>query len=254
MRLPERGRRSMGDTFEPIELYACMTPNVLKVMLMLGELELPFRVTHVRIYRGEHFADGFEALHPYRKLPVLIDHDGPAGTPHRVFESGAILVYLAEKTGRLGGRGAAERSVVIQWLMLQMSSVGPAFGNATHFNRAAPPDQPYGRQRFVTQAIRLCQLYDARLRESHYLAGDELTIADIATFPWLWRHPTMLGIDEKAFPHIQRWVEEIRARAGFRSVHSRYKELVEVDSADASVASPDLKDRILGRGRWFLGD
>jgi glutathione S-transferase len=166
-----------------IELYACMTPNVLKVMLMLGELELPFRIRHVRIYRGEQFDEGFETLHPYRKLPVLIDHEGPAGAH-------------------------------------------------TAYSSQAP----------------------SRLRESRYLAGEELTMADIATFPWLWRHPTMLGIDEKAFPHIQRWVGEIRARTGFRSVHGRYKQLVEIDLADAIEASPDMKDRILGRGRWSLAD
>lgn len=232
-----------------LELYACMTPNVLKVMLMLGELELDFRVNHVRIYRGENFAPGFEALHPYRKLPVLVDHDGPDGKPHRVFESGAILFYLAGKSGRLFGNGLAQRSEIMQWLMLQTSSVGPAFGNATHFNKGVQ-DQAYARSRFITQAVRLCELYDARLGAVRFLGGDTYSIADIATFPWLWRHPAMLGIEADDYPHLQRWIGEIRARPGFQRVHEAYKELVRVDMADMAAADPDTMDRFLGRGRW----
>lgn len=232
-----------------IELYACMTPNALKVMLMLGELELDYRVKHVRIYRGENFEPGFEALHPYRKLPVLVDHDGPDGKPHRIFESGAILFYLAEKYHRLFGDGPALRSEIMQWLMLQMSSVGPTFGNATHFNKGVK-DQAYARSRFITQAVRLCELYDARLGAVRYLAGDTYSIADIATFPWLWRHPTMVGINADDYPHLQRWIADIRARPCFQRVHEAYKELVRVDMADIATADPDTMDRFLGRGRW----
>lgn len=229
-----------------LTLYACMTPNVLKVMLMLGELAWPFRLHHVRVYRGENFAPEFAGLHPYRKLPVLVDGDGPGGG-HRVFESGAILVYLAEKSGRLFGDDAAGRSEVMQWLMLQMSSVGPTFGNATHFARAAPKDEPYARQRFLAQAERLCALYDARLGQARYLAGESYSIADIATFPWLWRHPAMVGLDPAAYPHIQRWVDDIRARPGFGRVHGDYKRLVATDMADLAAASPEVMDRFLGR-------
>lgn len=244
----------MAETSERIELYGCMTPNVLKVMFMLGEIELPFRVNHVRIYRGENFAEGFEALHPFRKLPVLVDHDGPGGAPHRVFESGAILVYLAEKTGQLLGDDPVQRSVVMQWLMLQVSSVGPVFGHGTHFNRAAPEGSGYARRRFITQAIRLCELYDARLGEVRYLTGDSFSIADVATFPWLWRHPGMLGIDEAAYPNLQRWVAEISERPGLKRIHEAYRRLVRVDRADLAEADPDLMDRFLGRGRWFRAD
>ncbi len=242
----------MGEDEIDFELHACMTPNTLKVMLMLGELDLPFTVRHVRIYRGEHFADGFEALHPYRKLPVLVDRRGPAGDPFTVFESGAILVYLAEKTGRLLGHDAASRSTVMQWLMLQMSSVGPAFGNAAHFNGALGPGEAYSRRRFVTQAARLCALYDERLRREQFLAGDQFTIADVATFPWLWRHPGMVGIDTARFEGLNRWLNEISQRPGLKRVHARYKQLVEVDRADLARTDPDLMDRILGRGRWTL--
>ena len=234
----------------PLELYACMTPNVLKVMFMLGELELAFRLNHVRVYRGENFAEGFESLHPYRKLPVLVDHEGPGGGPHRVFESGAILVYLAEKTGRLLGEDAEQRSRAMQWLMLQMSSVGPVFGQATHFARAAPPAESYGRRRFLTQAVRLCELYDARLAESRFLAGAGFSIADVATFPWLWRHPGMVGIDTAPYANLRRWTDEIAARPGLARVHGAYRAMARIDQADLAAAEPDVIDRFLGRGRW----
>jgi GST-like protein len=237
-----------------MELYACMTPNTLKAMFMLGELDLPFELKRVRVYRGEHFADGFERLHPYRKLPVLVDPQGPDGAPFTVFESGAILVYLAEKAGKLLGEGAAERSTVMQWLMLQMSSVGPSFGNASHFTSASGQQEHYSRKRFVTQAARLCALYDERLRAERYLAGDDFSIADVATFPWLWRHPGMVGIDTSGLVGLNRWLREVEQRPGLLRVQPRYKALVEADRADLAQTDPDLMDRIMGRGRWWLGD
>ena len=237
-----------------MELYACMTPNTLKAMFMLGELDLPFELKRVRVYRGEHFADGFERLHPYRKLPVLVDPQGPDGAPFTVFESGAILVYLAEKAGKLLGEGAAGRSRVMQWLMLQMSSVGPSFGNASHFTSASGQQEHYSRKRFVTQAARLCALYDEQLRAERYLAGDDFSIADVATFPWLWRHPGMVGIDTSGLVGLNRWLREVEQRPGLLRVQPRYKALVEADRADLAQTDPDLMDRIMGRGRWWLGD
>lgn len=231
-----------------------MTPNTLKAMFMLGELDLPFELKRVRVYRGEHFAQGFEKLHPYRKLPVLVDPQGPQSAPFTVFESGAILVYLAEKAGRLLGEGAAERSTVMQWLMLQMSSVGPSFGNASHFTAASGREEHYSRKRFVTQAARLCALYDERLRGERFLAGDVFSIADVATFPWLWRHPRMVGIDTSGFDGLNRWLREVEQRPGLLRVQNRYKALVEADRADLARTDPDLMDRIMGRGRWWLAD
>jgi GST-like protein len=233
-----------------IELYACMTPNVLKVIFMLGELELPYQLQRVRIFRGENFSEGFEKLHPYRKLPVLIDHDSGGGEPHTVFESGAILVYLAEKHRRFLGDNPLERSRTMQWLMLQMSSVGPTFGQASHFTKAAPQSDAYARKRFVTAAVRLCELYDDRLSQSEYLAGDALTIADIATFPWLWRHPGMNGIDTSGMHGLNRWIDAIRTRPRFQHAHQAYKRLVEADTADMKTAPAEVIDRFLGRGRW----
>jgi len=237
-----------------MELHACMTPNTLKAMFMLGELDLPFELKRVRVYRGEHFAEGFERLHPYRKLPVLVDPEGPDGKPFTVFESGAILVYLAEKTGKLLGQGAAQRSTAMQWLMLQMSSVGPSFGNASHFTSASGQQEHYSRKRFVTQAARLCEVYDERLRAERYLAGDEFSVADVATFPWLWRHPRMVGIDTSQFDGLNRWLGEVAQRPGLARVQPRYKALVEADRADLGETDPDLMDRIMGRGSWWLAD
>jgi len=237
-----------------MDLYACMTPNTLKAMFMLGELDLPFELKRVRVYRGEHFAEGFEKLHPYRKLPVLVDPDGPHGKPFTVFESGAILIYLAEKGGRLLGDGPAERSTIMQWLMLQMSSVGPSFGNASHFTAASGKSETYSRRRFVTQAARLCALYDERLRQERYLAGETFSIADVATFPWLWRHPGMLGIDTSTSDGLNRWLGEVSQRPGLARVQGCYKALVEADREDLAQTDPDLMDRIMGRGRWWLSD
>ena len=237
-----------------LELYVCMTPNTLKAMFMLGELDLPFEVKHVRVYRGEQFAEGFDRLHPYRKLPVLVDAQGPEGAPFTVFESGAILVYLAEKYGKLLGKGAAERSTVMQWLMLQMSSVGPSFGNASHFTAASGQSETYSRRRFVTQAARLCALYDERLSAERYLAGDAFSIADVATFPWLWRHPGMVRIDTSRFDGLNRWLREVEQRPGLTRAQARYKTLVEADRADLTAIDPDLMDRIMGRGRWWLAE
>ena len=235
-----------------MDLHACMTPNTLKVMFMLGELDQPFELKRVRVYRGEQFADGFEKLHPYRKLPVLVDPQGPEGTPFTVFESGAILVYLAEKFGMLLGETAAQRSVVMQWLMLQMSSVGPSFGNASHFAVAAAPGEDYSRRRFVTQTARLCAVYDERLRDHRFLAGDHFSIADVAAFPWLWRHPGMVGLDTSQLAGLQRWLGDVSRRPGYLRVKDRYKALVAADREDLAAIDPDLMDRVLGRGKWWL--
>jgi GSH-dependent disulfide-bond oxidoreductase len=241
-----------------MELYGCMTPNVLKAMFMLGELDLPFTLNHVRVWRGEQFRDGFERLHPYRKLPVLVDPDGgdPGAdggcAPLTIFESGAILIYLAEKSGRLLGETAVGRSAVMQWLMLQMSSVGPAFGNASHFVRVPGPAQAYSRSRFVTQAARLCALYDERLRQARFVAGEHFSIADVATFPWLWKHPGMIGIDTSGYAGLNRWIEEVAARDGLHRVHERYKAMVRIDRDDLAEIDSGLRDRIMGRGAWAL--
>jgi GST-like protein len=234
-----------------LQLYSLPTPNGVKVSIALEETGLAYEPHLVRFDTNDQMSPEFLSLNPNNKIPAIIDPNGPGGQPLALFESGAILVYLAEKTGRLYGEDAAERSTVLQWLMLQMSSVGPLLGQATHFNRMAPKDEPYAFRRFITQSVRLCELYDARLGEARYLAGDNFSIADVATFAWLWRHPTMIGLDAAAYPNLQRWVAEVRERPGLKRVHGAYKELVRLDSADAAAADPAVIDRFLGRGGWF---
>ena len=233
-----------------IDLYACMTPNALKVFFMLGEVDVDFEVLPVNPYAGEQFSETFGRLNPNRKLPVLVDRDGPGGRSHTVFESGAILFYLAEKAGLLLGDTLADRSSVMQWLMLQMSTLGPMFGQAIYFGRIAPAAAEPARARYLTQALRLCDLYDERLAEKPWLADGGFSIADIATFPWLWKHPGMLGIDLSGYRHLSRWIDEVRQRPGFVRVYGRYRDLVEISRAQAAAADPDTVDRLFGRGRW----
>src|SRR5262249_52291790 len=160
-----------------------------------------------------------------------------------VFESGAILIYLAEKSGRFLGRTAAERSSVLQWLMLQMSTLGPVFGQASHFALVVPNESAYARRRLVSDAIRLCEVYDARLSTCAYVAGEEFSIADIAAFPWLWKHPGMLGIDTGAYQGLRRWLSEIEHRPGFRTHYDQYVALYKRDRVERDAASSDAVDR-----------
>ncbi len=234
-----------------LELHAATTPNTLKVLYMLGETQLPFRLRRVRLYRHEQFSPAFRALHPHAKVPVIVDPEGPGGGPHTVFESGAILLYLAGKTGRLLGETPAARSTVLQWLILQVSTLGPMLGQAAHFGRAAPAGNDYGRRRYLSEAVRLCETFDARLRAARFLGGDDFSIADIAAFPWLWKHPGMLGISTADYPGLRRWIAENETRPGFLAHYEDYRELVRLDRADRDRASEDDIDRFLGRGRYW---
>lgn len=234
-----------------IDLYAATTPNTLKVLFMLGETRLPFELHRVQIYRGAQFTPEFRTMHPHAKVPVIVDRDGPGGAPHTVFESGAILIYLADKTGLLLGSTPAERSTIMQWLIFQMSTVGPMFGQAAHFNGTAREGNDYARRRFVSEAIRLCETLDARLRASRYLGGEAFSIADVATFPWLWTHPRMLGIDTSAYTGLRRWIAEIEIRPGLLAHYQQYRDLVKIDQADHRDTSADERDRFWGRGPYW---
>jgi GST-like protein len=234
-----------------IEFHAATTPNTLKVFFMLGETGLPFRLHRVRLLDGDQFTPEFRKLHPHGKVPAIVDTDGPDGKPHTVFESGAILIYLAEKTGRLLGDSPAARSTILQWLILQMSTVGPMIGQATHFARIAAAGNDYARRRYVSEAVRLCETFDARLRGAPYLGGAQFSIADIAAFPWFWRHPGMVGIDCTPYTGLRRWMGEIEIRPGFRALYDQYVALYKQDGADREKATPDQVDRFLGRGDYF---
>lgn len=235
-----------------IDLYGNASPNLIKVLFMLGEIQLPFQIKHVNLMAGENFDPRYVAINPNAKIPAIIDHDGPERKPVTVFESGAILVYLAEKTGCFYGRNATERSEVLQWLMLQMSGVGPMFGQAVHFreNGPAPTDSEYARIRYFTEAARLCEVLDHRLSQSEYLGGAEFSIADMATFPWLRKYPEQLGIDMSGLPNLQRWRIATETRPGFQRIIGTLDSLIERGLQEQKNANPDALDRFFRRGRW----
>ncbi|MEX2454420.1 MAG: glutathione S-transferase N-terminal domain-containing protein [Rhodospirillaceae bacterium] len=203
-----------------IDLYTYRTSNGRKVSIMLEECGLPYSLHVVDITAGEQQAADFLAIGPNGRIPAIVDRDGPGGTPLAMFESGAILLYLAEKCGRFLAVEPVARWTAIQWLMWQMGGVGPGFGQAFHFLHQHPDDAPeaalaYGRARYGAEVRRLIGVLDARLAESAFLGGEEYGIADIATFPWVALHG-WLGLDLDTWPGVRRWYADIRARPAVR--------------------------------------
>ena len=191
-----------------IELYTWSTPNGRKVSVMLEECALPYRVHTVNIGKDEQFKPEFLAISPNNRIPAIVDPEGPGGKPLPLFESGAILIYLAEKTGKLFPQ--AKRYPVLQWLMWQMGGVGPMFGQAHHFMRAKKDEIPYGSERYGNEAKRLYGVADKHLASHEYFA-DEYTIADIAIYPWTARHEWH-RVDLAAYPNVKRWYDQVGAR------------------------------------------
>jgi len=195
-----------------IDLYTWSTPNGRKVSVMLEELGLPYRVHAIDISKGDQFAPDFLAISPNGKIPAIVDDDGPGGKSISIFESGAILMYLAEKTGSpLLPTDTRARYRVIQWLMFQMGGVGPMFGQAHHFLFKPKEDVPYGKKRYHDETVRLYAVMDGQLHGSRYLGGDDYSIADIATYPWVARFERH-RVDLNTFPNVKRWFDEISAR------------------------------------------
>lgn len=193
-----------------IDLYTWSTPNGRKASIMLEETGLPYTVHRVNIGQSDQFKPEFLAISPNNKIPAIVDSDGPDGKPYSLFESGAILIYLAEKTGKLMPAAPAARYRVLQWLMFQMGGVGPMFGQAHHFLRFAKEKIPYAMQRYSDETARLYRVLDKQLTDHEYLAGD-YSIADIATYPWVARHEWQ-QIDLAAYPNVNRWFDAIGAR------------------------------------------
>ena len=193
-----------------IELYTWKTPNGRKVSIGLEELDLPYAVHPIDITKDEQFAPDFLAISPNNKIPAIVDPEGPDGAPISLFETGAILLYLAEKTGQLMPSDARGRQVAMQWLMWQMGGFGPMLGQAHHFRRFAPEQIPYAVDRYTGETRRLYGVLDKRLSESEYLAG-AYGVADIATFPWAARHEWQ-GIELGDFANVKRWYDAIEAR------------------------------------------
>jgi GST-like protein len=195
----------------PIELYTWPTPNGHKIHIALEELGLAYNVHAVDIGKGDQFKPAFLKISPNNKIPAMVDPDGPDGQPIALMESGAILVYLAEKTGKLLPQDLRSRTGVMSWLMFQMAGVGPMLGQVHHFRHYAPEPLPYAIKRYTDETTRLYRVMDKRLGEAAYLGGDDYTIADIATFPWI-RSWEKQGQDLAAHPSLKRWFEAISAR------------------------------------------
>lgn len=194
-----------------IDVYSWATPNGHKVHIMLEECGLPYRVTAVNIGAGDQFKAEFLAISPNNKIPAIVDPQGPDGKPISLFESGAILVYLAAKTGKFMPRSDRAKYEVLEWLMFQMGGVGPMLGQAHHFRMYAPEKLEYAINRYTNEARRLYGVIDKRLAQSEWLGCGEYSIADIATFPWLrsWQNQ---GIVLEEYPHLKAWFERIAAR------------------------------------------
>jgi GST-like protein len=202
-----------------IEIYYWPTPNGWKITIALEEMGLPYRVRLVDIGAGEQFAPAFLAISPNNRMPAIVDPEGPDGAPVSVFESGAILLYLARKTGRFMGATERDQIAVEQWLMWQMGGLGPMAGQAHHFLHYAPaldPPQllPYAQDRYRREVGRLYRVLDGQLAKGEFVAGDFLSIADFAIWPWAqgWQRQDQ-RLDDK--PHLARWLAALKARPGF---------------------------------------
>ncbi len=193
-----------------IELWSWPTPNGQKVHIALEELGLAYRTIAVDIMAGDQFKPEFLDITPNHRIPAIVDPEGPGGRLE-LFESGAILIYLAEKAGRLIPADPAARYACLQWLMFQMGGIGPMFGQWNHFATYAPEEIPYAIERYGREVARLYGVLEKRLSATEYLAGDEFSIADIATFPWA-RGPEKRNIDFAEYPNVARWHDAIAAR------------------------------------------
>ena len=226
-----------------IDVYSWATPNGHKVHVMLEECGLPYAVHAVDIGAGDQFAPDFLAISPNNKIPAIVDSDGPDGRPISLFESGAILVYLAGKTGLFLPEDARGRYATLEWLMFQMGGVGPMLGQAHHFRLYAPEKIAYAVDRYSNEARRLYGVMDKRLGQSRFLATDDYTIADIATWPWTRSHANQ-GIDLDEFPNVRRWYDTIAARAAVE------RGVAVLANARKPLTDDKARDLLFGAGQY----
>jgi GST-like protein len=230
-----------------IDFYALTSPNVQKIFIMLEECELPYNMHTVDVYKSEQFTPEFTKINPLQKVPAIVDTEGPGGKPYTVIESGAILLYLADKTGKFVPKDKAAYFDMMQWLMVQMANLGPMSGQLVHFSKFAGAGQDYGHSRYRTVVNKLFDVYNERLATRPYVAGDECTIADIAAFPWL-RNVELLAIDLAKRPHVKAWVDKIAARAAVQRALAK----VATIKPARDTATEDAKDRYFGRGKYAV--
>jgi GST-like protein len=229
-----------------IDFYALTSPNVQKIYIMLEETGLPYREKFIDVWKGDQYGPEFLKVNPNNKIPAIVDHDGPGGNPYTVIESGAILLYLAEKTGKFLPKDTARRFEAIQWLMIQVTGVGPMFGQLTHFKQFAPKgSDDYALKRYQSEVKRLYGVLEQRLSASAYLGGVDYSIADIATFPWTRNHDAQ-GVPFTDKPNLARWFDAITARPAVKSALAK----VALIKSNRETASEDDKDRFFGRGHY----
>ncbi len=230
-----------------IDLYTWPTPNGHKIHIMLEETGLDYWVIPVDINKGDQFEPAFLEISPNNKMPAMVDPHGPGGEPFSLFESGAILIYLAEKTGQFMPTEPRARHTVLQWLMFQMGGIGPMLGQAHHFRVYAKEKIPYAIERYTNEATRLYHVLDRRLEMSEWVGGPDYTIADMAIWPWL-RRPERQGQNLADFPHLERWWHEMVERP---AVQRALTVLAEHQSAVAPTG--EAWDNLFGAGQFKRG-
>lgn len=231
-----------------IDFYAMGSPNVVKVYLALEEMGLAYKVVPTDIFKGAQFDASFVKMSPAAKVPLIVDHEGPGGKPYTVFESAAILLYLAEKSGKFLPKDPAQRYDVIQWMMVQMTQLGPMFGQFVHFMRFAPKGNDYALSRYLTQVGRTLEVLENRLAQSPYLGGAEYSIADMATFPWSRNIGALLGKEHEAkYPKTMAWVAGIAQRPAVVKALAAVDD-VRTKTTQFDKAQADMLDKVFGRG------
>ena len=229
-----------------IDVYTWPTPNGHKVHIALEETGLQYRIHGVNIREGEQFKPEFLRISPNNRIPAIVDSDGPGGKPLSLFESGAILLYIASKAGKLLPADLHARWSCTQWLMWQMGGLGPMMGQANHFRRYSKEKIEYAIDRYTNEANRLTGVLDKRLGEARYTAGNEYSISDIASFPWM-RGAEQRGVDIEQYPNVKRWFNEINSRP---AVQRALKVLAEVQSANQAPHNDKSWDILFGKGQF----
>lgn len=233
-----------------IDLYGMSSPNVHKVSIMLEELDLPYNFRYVNVAGGAQFEPDFVALNPLSRVPVIVDSQGPDGRPYTVFESGAILYYLAMKTHRFLPESGEGHFEAMKWLMVQMGNVGPLLGQLTHFTRFAPPGNEYSHSRYRTLAGRVYDSLESRLAHAPYLAGEDYSIADVATYPWVSLYHESHGMNWEEHPNLRAWCDRLAARPAVAKADAKYAARMKDDPTQRPGLAQDGIDRFFGWGGY----
>jgi GST-like protein len=228
-----------------IAVYTWPTPNGHKIHIALEELGLPYRPIPIDIAKGDQFSPDFLKISPNNKVPAIVDPDGPGGGPIALMESGAILIYLAEKTGKLWPKSAHDQSIALQWLAFQMANIGPMLGQVVHFRHYASEQPAYAIERFTNEAKRLYGVLDKRLAEVEYLTGGIYGISDIAIFPWL-RYWEKQGVQMPDYPNLERWFNAVAARPAVERGVTVLAELMRVPKQ----LTPEERDVLFGARQY----